>query len=429
MSEPTTTTSAPAEAPKAAAVETKAPTSASSASPTSQETAPSSSDSSKSSAKAAKSSSFIKSALSALQGDKEPEATPEPLSVSDDKASTPQTEQPSATSETKTASSINDEDDAKAEADIKRETANMSASHRAAFTKLRYEARDLKRQLKAATEAKEQASGETQKAEANVELERVKAEYEAMKARVGEFEKESFASRVEMSQKFKKEVEEPKNAVASAVSEIAKRYADIDPESIILAVRYGDTERVSRITADMSEFDRFRFYGLVDQYQQISRAEESLRANAREVIEQQARQQREREELAESERKSAWESAVPSAWAKIEEDFPVLSPVDGDEDWNGKLETVKSFAKPGRFEALTVREQAEALYRAAAFPVLVAELETTVEELKAAQERLSKFDGATPEVQSDSSPSSSGSLSSGNFMEGALSALRKAGAR
>jgi hypothetical protein len=94
---------------------------------------------------------------------------------------------------------------------------------------------------------------------------------------------------------------------------------------------------------------------------------------------------------------------------------------------------VKSFAAPDRYEKLTVRERAEALYRAAAFPVLAAELESTVEELKAAQAKLSKYAGATPGLSASGGGESAGTspiaTGEGAFVENALNALRKVGSR
>lgn len=374
-------------------------------------------------------SSFIENALGAIKSELNPTSATEPQTT---ETSTPKAaEDKSSTPETQKQTSSHDEEDSRAEADIKRETASMSAAHRAAFTKLRYEARDLKRQLKAASEAKEAAATPAQNAEASAEIERLRSEYDAMKSRVAEFEQEAYATRLESTDKYKTEVAQPRDQVATAIGEISKRYEAIDPESIIMAVRSGDAERVSRVTADMTEFDRYRFYNLVDQFHSINSREETMRANAKETIESSYRAQREREEARAAEEKEAWSKSLESVWSQIEEDFPVLAPVDGDDDWNSKVAAVKNFATPDRFNALTVKERAETLYRAAAFPVLVAELESAVEELKSAQEKLGKYEQATPGIQSSGSESDDFDSvpSSGSFMDNALAALRKAGSR
>jgi len=406
------------------------PTPTPSEAPAQQDAAPASSETSN------KGSSFIQSALTALSKagvtEEAPHSEPEP-----DKQPPPAVQEEKA-AETNTPTSVDsEEDDAKAEADIKRETANMSASHKAAFTKLRYEARDLKRQLKAAQAEREKIQSQTPEKDAtsqNEEIERIKSEYEALKTKVSEYEKEAYTTRLETTELYQNEIARPRQQIAETVSDIAKRYPDIDEEAVISAVRTADAERVSRVTADMSEFDRFRFYKQVEEYHRLNSREGELRNNSKAELERIYREQREKEESKKSEENGQWQKALKDTWEQLTEDFPVLAPVDNDDDWNAKLDGVKSFASPERYQSLTVRERAEALYRAAAFPVLVAELEAVMDDLKTTQAKLSKYDGASPSVSGDASGSvsdseSSGTIANGSFVESAMQALRKAGAR
>lgn len=365
--------------------------------------------------------SFISDALAALSG-----AGDSSDNAPDNSSGAPEPTQPAQTQ----TSGAADEEDAKADADIRRETANMPASQRAAFTKLRYEARDLKRQLKAATEEKQAAQTPAENVEASAELERLRSEYDSMKAKMADYEKEAYVTRLESTEVFQKEITQPRETVATAISDIAKRYAEIDQDAVVAAVRSGDPERVSRVTADMSEFDRYRFYQHVEKYHEINAKESSLRENSKESLENIYRSQREQQQTRMAEERGQWDKSISDVWKQLEEDFPVLSNVDGDEDWNKKMETVRSFATPDRFEKLTVRERAEALHRAAAFPVLVTELEAALEELKSSQEKLSKYDSATPGVSSTGRESSTTmGFGNGGFVENALSEFRRLGAR
>lgn len=379
--------------------------------------------------------SFIENALSELSKAASSEESSPSTSPSEEGSPSPVKATPQepekaqdSPSPVKTDASHADDEDAKAEADIKKETANMPPSQRAAFTKLRYEARDLKRQLKAAMDDKAKAVTPSENTEANAELERLRSEYDTMKTKMGEYEKEAFITRLEATDLYQNEIFRPREVVASNISEIAKRYSDIDQESVVAAVRTADPDRISRVTADMSEFDRYRFYNLVEQYQSINSKESNLRANSKESLENIYRAQREQREAMVADERSQWEKSVGDVWKQLEDDFPVLAPVEGDEDWNSKLEKVKSFASPDRFEKLTIRERAEALHRAAAFPVLVSELENALEEMKTMQTKLSRYEGATPGVSAEGSGSGgSGPLSGTNFVENALAELRKIG--
>lgn len=410
---PTDTTNPPVEAPATSGATT-----------TETNTAPASKD-----------GGFISNALSALKTAQEGRTAEDTPPVPEEKSApaAPEAASPSdGAVQTKEQASTPDEDDVKADADIKRETANMTAAHRAAFTKLRYEARDLKRQLKAALDQKESAVSTEGKAEASEEVARLRAEYDALKEKLGTYEKEVYTSRLEATEVFQNEVSQPRQSVAESISAIAQRYDALDQDAVISAVRSGDPERVSRVTADMSEFDRYRFYNLVDQYQAINQREEQLRANSKENLEKIYRDQREKEEAKKAEERSQWESSLDKVWKQLEEEFPVLAAVEGDDDWNSKVQQVKAFAAPDRFDGLTVSERAEALYRAAAFPVLAAELEAAVEELKSAQEKLSKYEGATPGVSNsgpNEPPSGPAFAGEGSFIENALSSLKKAGYR
>lgn len=378
--------------------------------------------------------SFISSALSALNeatsGGSDTPSSPSP-GASDSPAEAPSESSKPAEAPKSPEPQAPDDDDAKADADIKRETANMPASQRAAFTKLRYEARDLKRQLKAAMEEKSSAQTPAESSEANVELDRLRAEYDSMKERVSKYESEAFVTRLESSELYQKEVVAPREAVADAISGIAKRYPDVDQDAVIAAVRSGDPDRVSRVTADMSDFDRFNFYNHVTRYHDINRHEEGLRSNSKDTLENHYRTQREQEQSRAAEEKTVWDNSIGDVWKQMEEDFPVLAPVEGDKDWNEKIELVKSFSTPDRFQKLSVRERAEALHRAAAFPVLVSELEAALDELRSAHDKLSKYENATPGVDSNGGRDN-GSSSPGigdDFMGSALGMLRKAGAR
>jgi hypothetical protein len=386
-----------------------------------------------SSAPAAKGGKFVSSALEALSKAKEetakseaPAPAPAPAPAEPAKPAATATEEPVKPA----APAESDPEHAAAEADIKRETASMSASHKAAFTKLRYEARDLKRQLKAAEQAKTEAVGPEAKAEASEELTRLKAEYDTLKGKVENYEKDAYTTRLESTELFQKEVAAPRRQISEEIGAISDRYEGIDPDAVISAVRSADPEKVSRVTAEMSEYDRFRFYKLVEDFKGVSKREEDLRANSKDSVERIYREQREREEAKRAEEKTQWEKSIGDVWSQLEEEFPILAPVEGDNDWNASLEKVKSFATPDRFEKLTVRERAEALHRAAAFPVLVGEMEAMVERLKEAEGKLAKYEGATPGVGSDSDPADTGVVPRGtSFMDAAVSALKKAGAR
>lgn len=325
-----------------------------------------------------------------------------------------------------------DADDAAAEADIKRETAAMPAGQKAAFTKLRYAERDLRRQLKAAheelTAAKGTVSGEAATPEIQAEVARLTAENAAAKARLEKFETESFATHLEVTEEYQRAVTQPRDAVSNALATIASGY-EIAPEALIDAVRSGDAKKISTITADMSEFDRFKFYEGVQKYHQVNQTEADLRKNSKEALEKISTQRRGLEESRTATEKADWEKAIPAAWQRLTEEFPAIAPIEGNATWNAKVEGVKTFAAPERFGKLTVTERAEVLQRSAAFPVLAAELDATVNALAEAQGKLARYEAATPGLggggSSDGDPAAPAGGPRRSFVDQAVSRLKK----
>lgn len=306
------------------------------------------------------------------------------------------------------ATKTDDEEGVKAEEDIKRETAQMPAPQKAAFTKLRYELRDKNRQLKAATEAQQQQGGEkVADPELTAEVERLRAENEATKQRLSQFDGEFLANRVELTDEFNAQVTAPRDEVAKSIGEIADRYTGYTSEDVVRAVQTADPAQVAKVTAEMNEFDRYRFYQLVDKYQGITKIEQTLRADAKETLDRIETARRSKTEAQTVKEREEWKGALDRTWEKLTEDFPVLAPIEGAEDWNTQIAKVKEFASPDRFGKLTVSEKAQTLYRAAAFPALVAELEAARESLNDTQGKLSKYEGATPSVDTAGGSSAS----------------------
>lgn len=290
------------------------------------------------------------------------------------------------------------------EADIKKATASMSAAHKAAFTNLRYEARDYKRRLQAAEKeladlrANPAATTEAQTSDATAEVERLRQELEATKTRLTEYEGEIKVSRLEATEEFKARVLQPREQIGLDAEEIATKYK-IDADQVIRAFTSQDSDAVAAVTADMNEFDRYRFYDLVKQFRAVAVLESDMRKNAASELDRISQVKRQSTEAEQTRRLEEWKAEAPKAFDVLQEEFPALAPIEGDAEWNKSLEQVKEFASPDRYGKLTTREQAETLLRAAAFPVLRVEFETMREENTRLKAELEKFESALPDVR------------------------------
>lgn len=287
--------------------------------------------------------------------------------------------------------------DDKVDADIKKATATMSAAHKAAFTNLRYSERDFKRKLAAAekelAELKSQGANKTETSEATAEVEALKQELEATKAKLTEYDGVVKVSQLEVTDEYKTRIEAPRQAIAQEAEALAAQYK-LDEASVIAAFRSNKSEDIAALTADMLEFDRYRFYDLIKGYRAISAEEGRMRQNAASELDRISKTRREQAEATTRAQQQEWEKAAPEVWDALTDEFPAIAPIDGDDEWNRTVEGVREFAKPERFGALTTREKVETLYRAAAFPVLKTEFEAMQKELAQAKAELEKYEKA-----------------------------------
>lgn len=384
--------------------------------------------------------SFVDSAMSMLSEYQKGAEAPAPVAETPTEVTTPESTAPTTDSgeapTEKVIGNMDDEEGRSAEEDISRETSQMPSQQKAAFTKLRYELRDKNRQLRAATEKQTPTEeGKAVDPELAQEVERLRQENAATKEKLSKFDQEFLASRIELTDEFQENIVKPRTNIAVSIGEIAERYDGVESELVIKAVKSGDGNLIDRATADMSEYDRYQFYKLVGEYQEVSRLEQGMRENARETLDKVSNSRRAQQEQQTSKERGEWTEALDKTWNRVVEAFPVLSPIDGNDAWNKQVERVKAFATPDRYAKLTTSEKAETLYRAGAFPVLVSELEQSRAEVKEMKQRMTKYAGATPSVSTAGGGTGTVEIGgvpvdSNTDMAGAMAAMfKKAGIR
>ena len=330
-------------------------------------------------------------------------------------------------------SSVEDPDpDSKVESDIKKATASMSAAHKAAFTNLRYSERDHKRKLAAAekelAELRAQGAPTQETSEASVEVETLRKELEAAKAKLSGYDEVVKVSHLEATDEYATRIEAPRKAIAEEVESLSEAWK-LDPAAVISAFRSNSSEEITALTADMNEFDRHRFYDLVKGFRAIGAEEARMRQNASAELDRISKTRREQAESVSRASQQEWEKAAPEVWDTLADEFPAIAPIDGDADWNKTVEGVREFAKPDRFNALTTREKVETLYRAAAFPVLKTEFEAMQAELARAKSELDKYEKAGADIGAHGGGDQSGGEDDTRpLSERIVDRLRKAGA-
>ena len=345
------------------------------------------------------------------------------------------TQQPVDTQQKPQQPDPTDEEGKRAEEDIRRETTQMSPAQKQAFTKLRYELRDKNRQLsRAQTDAgaiKDDPNSlltpNPEVAKVVTELEQLKQEKQQLESRLEKFDTEFLASRVELTKEYESAVVVPRGQLAEKIGELTSKYDGINTDLIVEAVRSGNPKSIELASAEMSDFDRYKFYQLAESYQEVVSVERQMRENARGTLTKIERTRAEAEASSKKSETEAWEQAKPKAWDKLVETFPVLAPIDGEDSWNNAVGTIKEFASPTRFSEMGVNERAEVLYRAAAFPVLIAELEAARKEAASAKTSVAKFQGASPSLDTRSGAGKSGGPGGENITAAMARLMREAG--
>ena len=294
-------------------------------------------------------------------------------------------------------------DDAALDKEIAESTKSLGPKEREAFKTLRYEHRDMRRKLKEmdALQAK-LAEVEKSQAAAGTPTEAAAAaqkDLEALRAKFEEAEKELSVTRLEATDYYKSKIATPLSELEIALEGVAKDYElkDTDIKSALSLTGKERAKALSELAEGMVDFDRKRFYDMVDHYGRLQAARVSALADAKTTYQQLQAAQKEESARASAERKAAWAKAAQEKWEKsILADAPFLAKQTGDAEWDSSVESAKKFAETVDYTELDLPSQTTVMHRAAAWPVLVGMtqgLQRQVDQLKL---QLSEYKGATP---------------------------------
>lgn len=191
----------------------------------------------------------------------------------------------------------------------------LPTSTKSAGTKFK----ELKTELK--TWKQKVAELEQKLAEGTTKEPTVPEDYEDLKTRVSEYEKEISVSRVEASPQYKQVVVAPLNGVLSAAYSMAQRYEV--PENVMEAMlqeqdRTKQDALLQDVVSGFSERDRLNLYSLVDDIGVILMRRNEILQNA-----SQARQYLEQDEQQRT--STEHKQALDSVWKVMSEKIPLFS--------------------------------------------------------------------------------------------------------
>ncbi len=298
-----------------------------------------------------------------------------------------------------------EETDAEIEAEIAGKTKDMPAEAKAAFSKLRYEMRDINRKLKSTEpQAAKAAELETQLTETKSALEalqakgvadpeevaRLKTELEAAQKRDIEREQELAAVKVESTDAFNKAITVPTKKIEDFVKTLATKY-ELSEASLIASLKdtsANQSDKLLEASEKMNDIEKARFYQAAVDLQKLGEDADVMRAQAKDALALiNAKSTQEAEAKAKASRQ-VFEAAHSTNWDKMKTLLPdVLTPVTGTDEisvaWNKAQVDAEKFAKSTDYNALPVETRSELLQRAAVFPLIAGALKSLEDQLAA----------------------------------------------
>lgn len=317
-----------------------------------------------------------------------------------------------------------DSDDAiKAEIEVK--TKDMTGAQKQAFADLRYEQRDMRRELKdlspkvakaAALELEIAALKKTPGS--SVEVEELKAKLEKATARDAEREQELMAAKVERTDAYQNAVTKPMASIKSLVARLAKKYEGVSEQALTNALHDTSDKQSDLLIAavdGMNDIEKQQVYQAALKVTDINEKAEVLHSQATEAMAKIDAKKTGETEAQKQAATKARNDAHAGNWKALQEAIPsILTPMEGDAAdvvvWNEAQTNAEVFARDTDFAAQEPKVQSELMQRAAVYPLLIGAVEsfeTQLKEEKAAHvadlAELNKFRAKVPGAASDRS--------------------------
>jgi hypothetical protein len=238
------------------------------------------------------------------------------------------------------------------------------------------------------------------------ELEDLKKELQATKEQLTGYESEITVTRVEATPKFKKEITAPMTEIKTSAEEIAKRY-EVPADVLLRAIQEQDPGKAADLleeaTSEFKGVDRMELVQMARDYRRIQKNADELRKNAGQQLEALTREQQQAQERASTKTVADYRNAVSEQFTALQEHVPVLRKVEGKDQWNSHVDSLKKRMEDINVNDLEVGEVAKLAAAHVALPEVLSALKYISKErdelktkLDAAETRLAKFKKTEP---------------------------------
>jgi hypothetical protein len=270
--------------------------------------------------------------------------------------------------------------------------------------KAREERDRLKAELDATKEKVGKYEGETVKT--------LQEELESYKTRMAELNRELKAANFERSPEYIETIKKPLSGLQGDLKAIAEAN-DADFSKLWQAISEPDARKridsLEDLTSDFKRMEQLSIVKMADKYHELAQYHERFQSEAESLAEAEAaRKAQSEQEFIENDQRLQ-KAFTAKTWTNLEDRYNFLQEIDGQDEWNGSIRSAKKNAAETNLDRLSVEDRSAILARAAVVPFLEsainhysAQLQKVSEskdaEIKELKTQLEGLVGATPSL-------------------------------
>jgi DNA repair exonuclease SbcCD ATPase subunit len=270
--------------------------------------------------------------------------------------------------------------------------------------KAREERDRLKAELDATKEKVGKYEGETVKT--------LQEELESYKTRMAELNRELKTANFERSPEYVETIKKPLSGLQGDLKAIAEAN-DADFSKLWQALTEPDARKridsLEDLTTDFKRMEQLSIVKMADKYHELAQYHERFQKEAESLAEaENARKAQSEQEFIENDQRLQ-KAFTAKTWTNLEDRYSFLQEIDGQDDWNSHIRSAKKNAAETNLDRLSVEDRSAILARAAVVPFLesainhyTTQMEKVSSEkdakIKELQTQLEGLVGATPSL-------------------------------
>lgn len=264
--------------------------------------------------------------------------------------------------------------------------------------------KELRGELKTTrTELESERASRTQLEARLKELEAADSSVEELRTKVQEYEQQLSVVKLEATQAYQQEVQQPLQYIVSNIDSIAEKYG-INPDALIDAVALSDQAEQDAAFEDLlvgvNERDKLKVYALADELTPVMAQRQKLHDNVNDALAELEEHQQRQEERTSLERMEKRKEINDIVAKKMAQKIPFLK-----SDESIRFDEVTSKTAETDFESLDDANKVYSYMSGLLVPKLVKQIAQLRSELEQSFDELSDFKKATPSASAGGSMS------------------------